>query len=233
MGVSLCYWFSASVQHSIQSKCNTYVERLLQHNPAGLRLDFEVIQILRIVRRRQTVNDGAIVVGILVGSGDAQNVGANAGILFHVLDVFLGWGFHMLVHRIEMPPLSGSGSPVDRTAADCRSRRWSQRWTSKHLPDWVRPDRWPSRWPTRICRRHPRDRTPCSWTPRRFPRPRWTWCPSGLVAGQSSISPAKKPNEFVNNGRLCAIKLTHSNSMQTVAVVWVDVCECLFSHSCI
>lgn len=68
---------------------NTYVERLPQHNPAGLRLNLKIVQILCVVRRREAVNDGTVVVRVLIGSGNTQNIRANAGVLLHVLDVFL------------------------------------------------------------------------------------------------------------------------------------------------
>lgn len=67
----------------------TYVQWLLQHDPAGLGLDLKVLQVVRAVGGAQGVHDGAVVVGVLVRGGHAQDVGADAGVLLDVFDVFL------------------------------------------------------------------------------------------------------------------------------------------------
>lgn len=83
---------------------NTYVKRLLQHDPTGLGLDLKVFQIVRTVRSTQGVHDGTIVVGIFVGSGNAQNVRSDARILFDVFDVFLKGQKPKLSHHSPLNP---------------------------------------------------------------------------------------------------------------------------------
>lgn len=67
----------------------TYVERFLQDDPPGFRLDLKVVQIVARVRGGQRINDRAVVVGVLVRSRHSEDVRADAGVLFHVLHVFL------------------------------------------------------------------------------------------------------------------------------------------------
>ena len=70
----------------------TYVERLPQVDPAGLGLDVEVVEVGGVNGRRDAVADGAVVVGVLVRCRHAEDVGADVGVLLHVLDVFLKFG---------------------------------------------------------------------------------------------------------------------------------------------
>lgn len=67
----------------------TYVKRFLQHDPTGLRLYLKVFQVVRTVRSAQRVHNGTVVVRVLVGSGNAQNVRPYACILFDIFHVFL------------------------------------------------------------------------------------------------------------------------------------------------
>jgi len=67
----------------------TYIERLLQEDPAGLGLDVEVIEVGGVVGGGEAVADGAVVVRVLVGGRDPKDVGPDVGVLFHVFDVFL------------------------------------------------------------------------------------------------------------------------------------------------
>lgn len=70
-------------------RCCTYVERLLEYDPAGLRLDLKVFEVLMIGSGVERVHDGTVVVGILVRRRHAQNVRANARVLLHILHIFL------------------------------------------------------------------------------------------------------------------------------------------------
>jgi len=70
-------------------KANTYVKRFLEHNPTGFGLDFKVFQIVGIEGGSQAVYYSSIVVGIFIGGGDTEDIGANTGILFYILNVFL------------------------------------------------------------------------------------------------------------------------------------------------
>ena len=66
----------------------TYVERFGEDNPSGFGQDREVGKILGVVGR-QVVDDGAVVIGVLVRGRHTQNVGPDVRVLFHVLHVFL------------------------------------------------------------------------------------------------------------------------------------------------
>jgi len=72
-----------------RARADTYVEWLLENYPSRFGLDFKVIQVGMILWRREGVDDGSIVIRILIGGRDAENIRTNARILFHILDVFL------------------------------------------------------------------------------------------------------------------------------------------------
>jgi len=93
----------------------TYVERFLQDDPPGFRLDLKVVQIVARVRGGQRVNDRAVVVGVLVGGRHSQNVCADAGVLFHVLHVFLN--IEQTVCRTIRPSFSELCTRDDRSGA--------------------------------------------------------------------------------------------------------------------
>lgn len=67
----------------------TYVERLSEYNPSGLGLYFKVFEVIGVVRCAEGIDDGSIVVSIFIRCGYTQNIGADAGILLHVFNIFL------------------------------------------------------------------------------------------------------------------------------------------------
>ena len=66
----------------------TYVEGFGEDDPSGFRKDGEVGQVIGVVGR-EIVDDGAVVIGVLIRRRDAQDVGADVGVLLDVLDVLL------------------------------------------------------------------------------------------------------------------------------------------------
>ena len=77
-------------------KIHTYIERLSEIDPAGFRLNVEVVEVLGVEGRGEGVADGAVVVRVLVGGRHAKDVRTDIRVLFHVLDVFLEKGKQIL-----------------------------------------------------------------------------------------------------------------------------------------
>ena len=70
---SKLHYFKTDTQHgdTQSDQASTYVERPLQEDPAGLRLDVEVLEVVPLKRGGQTVLDCSIVVGVLVRGGNS------------------------------------------------------------------------------------------------------------------------------------------------------------------
>ena len=85
----------------------TYIERFGEDDPSGFGEDGEVGQVVGVVSG-EVVDDGAVVVGVLVGGGHAEDVGADVGVLLDVLHVLLPVEQRRVV--VDVGDLDGEGA---------------------------------------------------------------------------------------------------------------------------
>ena len=94
----------------------TYVQGLLEKNPARFSLDVKVVEVVSLKRSRQAVVYGAVVVSILVTGRHPQYVDTEIGVLLHILDVFL----HKMVVKWCVSREQCCHQPVCQIGVGCR-----------------------------------------------------------------------------------------------------------------
>ena len=78
-----------NIFHTTTKCLITYVQGFSEIDPSRLGLDVKVVELCGVVGRGDAVADGPVVVRVLVGGRDAEDVGTDVRVLLHVLNVFL------------------------------------------------------------------------------------------------------------------------------------------------
>jgi hypothetical protein len=87
---------------------STYVQWFSEEDPARLRLNVKIVEIVPLEGGGQAVPDRPVIVRILVAGRHAQYIRPNVGVLLHVLDVLLPVEQRRVV--VDVRDLDGEGA---------------------------------------------------------------------------------------------------------------------------